>query len=70
MKLERSAERMSPISNDTPPTSPRPFGEDADDDMMNEGDAIEVIDLDEVAGLNDDEDEMDEEEEGRAEEGE
>lgn len=54
---------MPPASNDTPPPSPG-FGAEAaeDEEVMNEGDAIEVIDLDEVAGLNDDDDDEDDDE--------
>ena len=57
---------MSPAGNNTPPASPG-FGEgQEDDELLNDGDAIEVIffDLDEVLGNDEDESEEEMEEGG------
>jgi len=60
---------MSPGPKDTPPPSPG-FGEgEEEEELLDEGEALEVIDLDEVAGLNDDDDEGEFDEDMEEEEG-
>ena len=51
------------MSNDTPPVSPSPIDDPEDENNLHQEDVVEVIDLDELAGLNSDEDAEDEEEE-------